>query len=109
MSEVELQQQLDNANQMVKIGNAKLAAANQTLGSVLGQSNDVQAANILYQERERELMSKCSELQFKIDALEKEIVALKDEISKLKPPVQDDVIPATCEQGSEACQEESKE
>jgi len=93
MSEVELQAQLDNANNMLKVSNAKHSAANHSLGVALAESNDVKAANILYQEREKELMSKCQELEFKVKCLESKIVELENELSELKKPQENAVEP----------------
>jgi chromosome segregation ATPase len=91
MSEVELKQELDTAkaqldqsNNMLKVANAKHSAANHSLGVALGESNDVKAANILYQEREKELMSKVQELTFKIQCLESKLVELEKENADLR-------------------------
>lgn len=96
MSEVDLKQQLDTvkaqldqSNNMLKVANAKHSAANHSLGVALGESNDIKAANILYQEREKELMSKVQELTFKLDCLEKKLVELETENSNLKKELAD--------------------
>ena len=83
-SEVELKQQLDNANNMLKVANAKLQAANHSLGTGLAENNDVKAANILFQEREKELMSKVQELTFKISALEGELLDAHRKVEELQ-------------------------
>ena len=84
MSEVEMKQQLDNANNMLKVANAKLSASNHSLGVALAESNDVKAANILYQEREKELMSKAQELEFKNQCLESKLVEVEKENADLR-------------------------
>src|ERR1700688_907388 len=93
MSEVEMKQQLDNVNNMLRVANAKLQASNHSIGVSIAENNDVKAANILYQEREKELMSKVQELQFKITALEGELLQahrkiedLQNELDALKHP-----------------------
>jgi hypothetical protein len=68
-----LQQQLDETKNLLKVANAKISAANHTLGCMLGDNNDLKATNILYQERERELMALNNELNQKILKLESEL------------------------------------
>lgn len=106
--QVDYKQQLDQANHMLKICNAKLSAANQSLGATLGQSNDIQAANILYQEREKELMSRCQELEFKCVCLEKKIVELEDELAALKKPTEPSDVPPVGEPEQNLAQEQQQ-
>ena len=73
MSNLELDKELEFLRNNLKIANAKISACNHTLGTLMGENNDLKATNILYQEKERELINQNNSLLNKISELENKI------------------------------------
>jgi hypothetical protein len=79
MSNEELNKELENYKNYLKIANAKIAAANHTLGLLMGENNELKASVILYQEKEKELINHNNTLQLQISELD---IQMKQEFKK---------------------------
>ncbi len=78
------EQELNETKNLLKVANAKISAANHTLGCLMGENNDLKATNILYQEREKELVNHANSFELKLTELEARYSALLTEVSKVK-------------------------
>lgn len=71
-------QELNEVKNLLKVANAKIQAANQTLGALMGENNELKAFNILMQQREQELCQQNGKLNDVILDLEKKLNDLTD-------------------------------